>query len=510
MKICVVLPLEGQRDQAGVRIRYGRLQPYLEKHGHFLAFRVIQEFAENCAEDHDVYLISKCYDARALILTHQLRAAGKLVGVDLFDDYFSDNTDSRLINLRYWLRGLCNECSFILCSTSGMGQIARSYTSELPIHVLNDPAPAVDVRSLAEHLAHKFDIARDRKRLTVAWFGIGDNPSYPVGLTDLAAFGSEIDRLRGHGYQIELEILTNQRAMTADNLAQLKRLATPYRIDEWSEAAEAELLSRSLLAFLPVNAQPFSRVKSLNRAVTALTSGTQVFSVGFPLYAALDPFIYRNGKDFLRDLGRTELRLRPTTMPAFVTKLHELANVEREATRFIQFIQTLTPRHIDSANSDKQNYVSLIHGKDTIGDTHKFARKRGALSVASPFSRQDLSYDVRVRFSLNEPGLEVLVSSQKIAMVASDVKEYFVHHGAEFAPDYHRLYIPSIFPDISVPVMTLANNDSLAANAAAYPAVMSAMQTLLQRLFPGVCCLLSEGKKEMPWQFSTPSNGNQL
>lgn len=133
MRLGIIIPTEQQKAQAGVRIRYERIKPALQVLGHDLDFIPIQNLASTSKLTHDIYLISKCYDARAILGAQQLQRQGAIVGVDLFDDYFSQLTDSRFVRLRYWLRALLPHCSFILCSTPGMQDIAKAYDPHLPI-----------------------------------------------------------------------------------------------------------------------------------------------------------------------------------------------------------------------------------------------------------------------------------------------------------------------------------------------------------------------------------------
>ena len=100
MKIAVLIPSEKQKEQAGVRIRYDRIAEPLKALGHSLELIPIQSLTEAQSRKHDVFLVSKCYDARAPLAAMHLAAAGKFVGVDLFDDYFSQRQDSRFIRLR--------------------------------------------------------------------------------------------------------------------------------------------------------------------------------------------------------------------------------------------------------------------------------------------------------------------------------------------------------------------------------------------------------------------------
>ena len=195
------------------------------------------------------------------------------MGVDVFDDYFSDTTDSRLVRYRSWLYQLVQLCDFALCSTAVMEQVIAKYRADVPTHQLNDPSLDHEIGELPDLITRKADLARDSMLIRAAWFGVGDNPYFPVGLADLAAYAETLGELRTQGFAIDLTILTNRRALTADGLSLITQLPIKARVEEWTESAERDLLRDALVTFLPVNARGFSAAKSLNRAVTALSAG---------------------------------------------------------------------------------------------------------------------------------------------------------------------------------------------------------------------------------------------
>ncbi len=119
MKLSVLVPSAEYKSYAGSRIRYGRIAPALEPHGIELALEDIGEFNPLTA-DCDALIVSKCHDARSLVIAAILSDRGRLVGVDLFDDYFSQASDSRLSRLRNWLGQLLPGCDFALCSAAAM------------------------------------------------------------------------------------------------------------------------------------------------------------------------------------------------------------------------------------------------------------------------------------------------------------------------------------------------------------------------------------------------------
>lgn len=202
---------------------------------------------------------------------------------------------------------------------------------------------------------------------------------------------------------VELTILTNSRALTADGLSLVNRIPVATQLSEWSEGAERDLLQEALLAFLPVNAQRFSVAKSLNRAVTALSFGCQVLSVGYPLYAALEPLIYRDPNTFLADLAQGSMRLSGQSFSKCRETIDALATPEVEASRLALFLCALRPKYAENCLP-----VSLIHGHSTLAEVHSLVQAVNGFSVASPYCSAALDFDV---VFLGAPfGVRMLVS----------------------------------------------------------------------------------------------------
>jgi hypothetical protein len=123
MKISVLIPSEDYRQQAGARIRYQRIETYLRALGHELTAHPIDEFTSLGAFVDDVYVISKIHDPRSLLAADLAQEAGRLVGVDLFDDYYSQDDNPRLARMRLWLHALKPKLDFLLCSTPEMREL---------------------------------------------------------------------------------------------------------------------------------------------------------------------------------------------------------------------------------------------------------------------------------------------------------------------------------------------------------------------------------------------------
>jgi hypothetical protein len=412
MKLVVLVPSQESLATAGVRIRYLRLREPLAEAGVSLAVTPIDRF-DPVTADCGVVIVSKCYDARALVAAVVAARRKISVGVDLFDDYFSDERDSRLSRYRTWLRQMLRISDFAICSTPSMAQIIGRYRADIPVHILNDPAPAIDRSELAHVLQRKISGSSSSAVLRLSWFGIGDNPFFPVGISDLAAFGGALRGLASDGIPIELTILTNKRALDQSGLAMIAQLPFPAKIDLWSSQREAQLLMHSDVCFLPVNAQPFSVSKSMNRALTALSAGCQVLSVGYPLYEALDELIYRDPASLLADWRRGEPRLRASSVPILEAKIEQLASSRREAAELATFLEARSRTRSSGVSTGP---IALLHGFTTTQAAHAAVKAAGGLSIATPFCSQELDFDAIVRLPVGgEPSL--LVSTDALRRV---------------------------------------------------------------------------------------------
>jgi len=402
MKLTILVPSESYKSSAGARIRYRRLTSCLREKGVELSLEEVRTFDPR-STDCDVLLISKCYDGRALVAAAEMFRRRKLVGVDMFDDYFSAPADSRLLRQTGWLTQILRFCDFAVCSTQKMAEVAAQYDGDVPVHTLNDPAPPVDFDAIGSAVTKKFAQAQADGVFRIGWFGVGDNPLFTVGLADLSAHAAMLQDIARSGMPVELTILTNRRSLTTDGLSTIEQLPVPHRVLEWSETAERMLLDYMMAIFLPVSAQPFSIAKSLNRAVSALSSGCQVLSAGYPLYSSLDPFIYRSAEEFVDDFGRGSLRLSEETSSQYRRVIERVASPANEAARLARFLFELNPRP-----GRRSIALALIHGHSTHPDAHRMIQDVNGFSVASPYCTAPLDFDVIFRGGAG--GLRMFVS----------------------------------------------------------------------------------------------------
>jgi hypothetical protein len=499
MKLCVLVAGEEALEQAGARIRYARLQPALRTRGHQLELRTIDSFESPADFVHDAYVMSKIHDVRSLVAARLLVAAGIPVGADLFDDYFTQRDDTRLGRFQQWLDSFAPFAAFMLCSTPALQRVAERQVPGAPVLMLNDTAERIGPDAIRAAAERKLAALRQSGLLRVGWFGMGDNPYFPVGLHDLARFGDALAALCGHGFDVALSIATNRRALTPPALAALSRLPVPFEIVEWSEAAERRILDEALVCVLPVGAQPFSVAKSLNRAVTCLTGGAQVLSLGYPLYDRLSAFIYRDPAAFVADLRAGKLAVRGETLPALAAALHQWADPDAEAQRLADFLASLPGRR--GATVPRTPRLAVVHGQASGRDRHLFARRMGAVSAASPFARQNLKYDIRFVFQDGPPGLAAHIADT--VAVSEDLQDRLAPDPVTPDSTYRRFDLSGLVPGV-FPALGLA--DSLSAVVACYGETMAAVAVALRRLLPDSEILMSEDS-HLPFR-ALPAEGD--
>ncbi|MGH7026608.1 hypothetical protein [Brevundimonas sp.] len=489
MKICVFGPSRTYVNSAGARIRYRRIQKWLELLGHSIEIQSISDISSARSLTADAFIFSKCYDARVTTIGRMLNRAGKLVGVDLFDDIFSQTTDARLLHRRLWLSQMAEGLDFALCSTPRMRDVASQFLPREACHVMNDPFGEFDPQALAPLLQAKLDRARAERRIDVAWFGQGDNPRYPVGLRDLAAYGENLRLLAEDGWDVRLNILTNRKSLTAAGLEQLQRLSVPHGIHEWSIDAEARLLKSALLAYIPVNCQAFSIAKSLNRAVSALTHGAQVLSDGHPLYRQFDDLIYDRPKDLASDLEKGELRLRSGTLPTLIERMSEWGDPDVETTRLSDFLASRLAMKQTSPDAGVRP-IAVVHGIESPLEVNAVLQALDYLTIGSPMAREGRRYDLDL----------VLVADELVLRLTPEA-------ASRIAPAFAQALTPAITPE-GEPRFDLALTDLLEAGELEalhpidqtqplrrhihYGPAMEAMMKLCGRLLPDTDILISE------------------
>jgi hypothetical protein len=497
MKIQVFVRSADWLHSAGTRIRYRRLQPEFARLGYSLAIDPISTIREGLKLNADIYLFSKCQDAGALMLADMLREAGALVGFDLFDDYISGDSSITFAQ-RDFQRSLSGRVDFLLCSTERMSTVARLMDPTIPVHVLNDPFEPATRERLAQLVDHKADQARRTGRIDVLWFGQGNNPLFPVGISDLVAFSEALQPLKTAGLNVHLKVLTNADVLDADGLSHLRDLPYPIEVAEWSAEEERVSLDQAMVAFLPVNYQSFSVAKSLNRAVTALTHGAQILTAGYPLYAALDAFIYSEATELTADLHAKSLKLRTSTLNKLDDHLTSLADPAQEAARFLTFLTALPSGAVEIAIRQRP-LRAIVHGAASTPAIHSLGRALGWLSLGSPLTRQMLSFHAQIGFFDGAATTQLRLSREALPRLAGNWQgRTRALPGSGFGEYSHVLPLPETQAGILLSSLTSQMLETRAGRMIHSETVMTATEAVFGDVFGDMLMMRSEMEMPLP------------
>jgi len=505
VKIAVIVQSEKFLASAGVQIRYLRFKAMLSEADEaelvFLTLHALEAERQYTA---DVYLFVKTFTADALTLMAHLSGLRKVVGQDLFDDYFSQFGDARLARFRTWLGRSAPFTDFAVCTTSRMSEVVRSYLPDVPITPVDDPMHHLDRDALDRRLAAKLLRMRRERRVRLIWFGIGDNPYFPVGLQDFIANAEAVTDLQKAGWAVDVTVLTNDRALTSLTLPRLAKLPATIDLTTWSVAVERKALEEADAVLLPVSGQSFSRAKSLNRAITAIENGCQVISQGFPLYRRLDPLIYTDVGQFALDLTRGALRVSALTLNEQADRLRTLGDPRTLTVSFLSACRQAF-KGKKQATSAAPGLLCVLHGMESPVAQHKLVSRLGGLSVKTPF--HDARWNYHLRFDVEGGQLVVLIEGGQVGRLAAgiqvDQRPRIVHE---------RTFLEVLLPDAAsaseVPIHCIAS-PHLAARLAVYPALMRHAERVVRHLFPQPRVLVSERNvasfATQPWQQPPPA-----
>lgn len=490
MRLCVIAPSTKYRTKsAGARIRYLRIEPILAALGHTLEIVSVDEFRHPVVLAADIYLFSKCYDVRGIALAKVLKRAGAVLGVDFFDDHFSQINDARLVHRREWMDEMKSLTDFALCSTPRMAAVVGDRWPDRPNHVMNDPFGEFDALQLGDEIEKKLLDVKSSKRIRIGWFGQGDNNHFPVGLRDLTSFGQVLAQLQAK-FGVHLDILTNLRALHTDGLERLHCLPVPLTIREWSQSRENALLNECHVAFIPVNGQPFSIAKSLNRAVSALTRGCQVLSNGYPLYSPFAAYIHSNEVELSEALSSGQTALRRDTALGLLTLMTEIGDPAVEAARLATFLTTVLigrgMPHRDTSNK----CMAIVHGRASLHNASAVTRKLGFLSIASPFAAEAPTYDVT--FHRSAQATSVKFGAEALKWLAPDLAAISRLIDDDDEEPRFALDLTDVVPDVVARQISEPRQNGFVQEVARYASGMAATRSICERLFPEIDITISE------------------
>ena len=334
-----IIPSARWEASAGVRIRYNRLKPFFEAANIFIDIVALENLTYSMLEKSDLVVISKIFGPDSIKIISTCRELDKKVGIDLFDDYFSDPTLTVFRRQHDWLKLASNLCDFLICSTDRMKEVALKFLDRRFVHKINDTTdPQVSINQTQDLLESKDVRKKSRYPLRVAWFGMGDNPYFDVGLHDLYTYSNSLSALTKQYPYLEFTILTNERSLITDNLSKISRLPVEPTLKIWTEDYEKDLLRESDIILMPVSNQNFSIAKSPNRCLTALSFGCQVLSTGFPLYDDFSSLIYSSTDQLIYDLNKKYLKFNTSSIKIYKRICDQTYQSEHQVDLFLRFL----------------------------------------------------------------------------------------------------------------------------------------------------------------------------
>ena len=341
MKTLIVYPNVDWMNSGGARIRYRRLEPFLNAKNMRIIFMPIEKVSVDLLKEATIVIVVKVYSLDSLRIISFCRSIGILVGIDLFDDYFSDETLNLLHDKYNWIKIASMMCDFAICSTDRMKNISAKFISKNLIYKIQDTRdPNILPEETGKLLSQKINSWRASGHLNILWFGIGDNPYFNVGIQNLTNHSNSLFQIRKSFESVKFTILTNKRALTQKNLSFISNLPVEVNIEIWSSELEDRLLREAHIALLPVSHQRFSIAKSSNRCITALSYGCQVLSNGYNLYRDFANLIYSSTEELIHDHKQCELKLSNNSLAEFREICNLNYNPEVEAYNMIRFMKT--------------------------------------------------------------------------------------------------------------------------------------------------------------------------
>jgi hypothetical protein len=265
----------------------------------------------------------------------------------------------------------------------------------------------------------------------------------------------------------------------------------PFVIREWSKKREDEALSRCLVSFLPVNFQPFSIAKSLNRGLSALVGGTQLLTAGFPLYESLAEYVYDDAASLIDDLENSKLKLCSEKLGEFAEWVGERAAPAAEAQNLAKFFASKTKSSPKEA--DDERHCAVLHGAKSTASINSFTQRLGCLSLASPLLPGGMRCDAHIGFFGNEPSLKLRVSEAALNHLPAELRVAAVWadpslgKGPSWEVPLDQLESDFPFESIRHPKLR-----SACAEAATNDETMKLTRMFFRALFPNFCIIESE------------------
>lgn len=284
-------PKSSDARVASVRIRCLTPLRELQRRGY-----PVELFAPARQEAYSVVIYSKLYDPATQAQARGLQASGTRIVLDLCDNHFYNPGDLQALHeASAQLRRMIDVADELVASTAPMADVLHAEaTPGKPVTIIGDAAESriegVPTRGWARWWSRRRlrglaeRVRADRGRTPLVWFGSHGGPSGDHGMGDLVTLRPLLESLNRQ-HPLSLTVISN-------SVVKFARMIRPWHLPThylgWSAETFLAALRLHAIAVIPVRENPFTRCKSNNRLVTAMTAGLAVVADAVPSYRAFE------------------------------------------------------------------------------------------------------------------------------------------------------------------------------------------------------------------------------
>lgn len=327
---------------AGIRIRAHLVMRELQRQGH-----PVEWFNIEHRDRYRAVVLHKHYDEAACTEAKALRRAGTRVIFDLCDNHFYNpkalpEWDRRARDLRE----MAELADAVVVSTAALAEIvARECRLVSPPVVIPDalddlanvPVSLKDRirQALPSHLLmRRLRASRAQGRTCLLWFGNHGSPYADGGMLDLLSIRAPLESLAARR-PMHLTVLSNNREKFEEHF---KDWSFPVTYGAWTPQHFSVIAELHDIALIPAQDNPFTRVKSENRVVTAFTHGLAVVADPIPSYRAFAEMLFFS--DWTQGIERyaADAALRQRHVEAGRQRSLQLCGVEPIALQWLRVI----------------------------------------------------------------------------------------------------------------------------------------------------------------------------
>lgn len=242
----------------------------------------------------DILVLCKRYDRETISITNKLRSSGTRIILDLCDNHFYYENPSLLwINRANDLRFAIKNCDAIVVSTHTLAEIVFSECSPKNLFVIGDAVEfeSVDINHsnffkhpIAEinlkYLQLFFQFTKSNKKIRLLWFGNHGSGNSAGGMLDLLNITESL-KILSLNFNASLTIISNSWIKFSYIR---KKLPIHCNYLSWNINTFSRAAVLHDIAIIPVTLNDFTKCKSNNRLVTALSLGLAVVADPVPSY----------------------------------------------------------------------------------------------------------------------------------------------------------------------------------------------------------------------------------